>query len=100
RRGTRLPGPARHTIGSWPWELDVFPDDLAEPFAGFDEVWALSRFSPEAIARAAPVPVHTGWPDLPAVERPGGAPRAPVVALERGVYNFLFIYDLLSETDR
>jgi glycosyltransferase involved in cell wall biosynthesis len=92
------PAPASFTIGYWPWELEAFPDDLGDVFAGFDEVWALSRFSAGAIARAAPIPVHAVWPALPDVDPPPAWPREP--DLDPDEYNFLFVYDVLSETDR
>jgi len=97
RRGL-LPAPAGPTIGYWPWELESFPDDVGDVFAGFDEIWALSRFSAESIARAAPVPVHAVWPAVPDVASPA-APAADD-ALDPDEFNFLFVYDLLSETDR
>jgi len=93
-----LPRSRGYTIGYWPWELESFPDDLGDVFAGFDEVWALSRFSAEAIARAAPVPVHAVWPAVPDVAVRSDWPRD--AGLDAGEYNFLFVYDLLSETDR
>jgi glycosyltransferase involved in cell wall biosynthesis len=93
-----LPSSRGYTIGYWPWELEVFPDDLRSAFVGFDEIWALSRFSAAAIGGASPVPVHTVWPALPDVGWPGKPPRERI--LDPGEYNLLFIYDLLSETDR
>ena len=93
-----LPHPYSYAIGYWPWELEVFPDDLPEVFAGFDEVWALSSFSAAAIAAASPVPVHTVWPALPDVEP--GPPGPGEAALDPDEFNFLFVYDLLSETER
>jgi glycosyltransferase involved in cell wall biosynthesis len=93
-----LPRSGGYTIGYWPWELESFPDELGDVFAGFDEVWALSRFSAESIARAAPVPVHAVWPAVPDVTIRSVWPRDR--GLDPGAYNFLFVYDLLSETDR
>jgi glycosyltransferase involved in cell wall biosynthesis len=99
QRGTyALPPPGRYTIGYWPWELEAFPDDLDDPFAGFDEVWALSRFSAAAIAAASPVPVHAVWPALPALGPGPALPGAPV--LDPAEYHFLFVCDFLSEAER
>jgi glycosyltransferase involved in cell wall biosynthesis len=100
RERDRIGPPSRSSfrIGYWPWELEAFPDDLGDVFSGFDEIWALSRFSAGAIARASPVPVHAIWPALPDVG-PSAAP-ARDTALEPDEYNFLFVYDVLSETDR
>ena len=99
RERTRMgpPSPASFTIGYWPWELEVFPDDLGDVFGGFDEIWAMSRFSAGAIARASPVPVHTVWPALPDV---GLSPEWPPGAfLDPEEYNFLFVYDVVSESE-
>jgi glycosyltransferase involved in cell wall biosynthesis len=99
RRTLGVPDAGGYAIGYWPWELEAFPDDLGDVFAGFDEVWALSRFSAAAIAAASPVPVHTLWPALPEMAAaPATSPDPP--PLDPGEYNFLFVYDVLSETAR
>jgi glycosyltransferase involved in cell wall biosynthesis len=96
RPALALSGRGRYAIGYWPWELEAFPDDLGDVFAGFDEVWALSRFSAAAIAAASSVPVHTVWPALPDVAIPAAGPPP----LDPAEYHFLFVYDVLSETAR
>ncbi len=47
----------RYNIGYWCWEIDEFPERFSRSFDYFDEIWALSRFSQNAIARQSPVPV-------------------------------------------
>ncbi len=96
RAPVRLAHPASYVIGYWPWELETFRVDLGDVFEAMDEVWTLSRFSAAAVATASPVPVHAIWPALPDVT----APRSGNAPLDPAEYNFLFVYDLLSETDR
>jgi len=47
----------RYNIGVWPWELPDWPQALDHAWDFVDEVWATSRFTYEAYARAAPCPV-------------------------------------------
>lgn len=47
----------RYNIGYWAWELSQFPDAWQSAFRYVDEIWALSRFTQQALADKAPCPV-------------------------------------------
>ena len=70
-----LCGPARfaprYNIGYWAWELNRFPRswDLSRRY--FDEIWCLSTFTRDAVARGTRVPV-LAMPCCIAVQRPAG----------------------------
>jgi len=88
----------RYNIGYWAWELPEFPDSWA-PFAEyFDEIWAPSRFTADAIAEKVPVPVLV-MPHAVAFARPAGDLRGKF-GLPPDKYLFLFLYDLNSYSER
>ncbi|WP_225978389.1 FkbM family methyltransferase [Gandjariella thermophila] len=85
----------RYRIGLWAWELEEFPASLHEAFRLVDEVWTVSEFCREAIARHSPVPVRAvpvpvRVPDE--VPRTGRRPGDPV--------RFLFAFDFNSVGER
>jgi glycosyltransferase involved in cell wall biosynthesis len=85
-------------IGYWAWELDRLPEEWTRAFRLFDEVWTCSRFAADAIGAEARVPVRAVWPSLTDLE-----PSAFGLAdldLDPARFTFLFLYDLLSETER
>jgi hypothetical protein len=45
-------------IGYWHWEVEEFPDWMAEASCHLDEVWTASRHSQAAIARKVKIPVR------------------------------------------
>jgi glycosyltransferase involved in cell wall biosynthesis len=51
-------GRERFNIGYWNWELSDFPSEWCSSFRYFDEVWAPSMFTTEAIAAGSPIPVR------------------------------------------
>jgi glycosyltransferase involved in cell wall biosynthesis len=56
-------------IGYWAWELESFPDGWEAYFCKFDEIWAPSAFSAQALAQRSPIPVISvphllDWPKL------------------------------------
>ena len=88
----------RYAIGYWAWELSDLPENWAEAFALFREVWTCSIHAAAAISRSAPVPVQAMWPALP-----DAAPtslRREDLGLPLDRFTFLFAYDLLSESER
>ena len=88
----------RYAIGYWAWELADLPENWAEAFPLFREVWTCSIHAAAAIARSAPVPVQAMWPALPDAV-PSGLGREDLgVPPDR--FTFLFAYDLLSESER
>jgi glycosyltransferase involved in cell wall biosynthesis len=88
----------RHAIGYWAWELSELPDDWTEAFSLFREVWTCSIHAASAIARRAPVPVQAVWPALPDTT-PSALGREDF-GLPQDRFTFLFLYDLLSESER
>ena len=48
-----------YTIGLWAWELEEFPDRFAPAFDYVDEVWCISEFARQAVARVSTRPVYT-----------------------------------------
>ncbi len=88
----------RFPIGYWAWELSTLPEDWADAFALYREVWTCSIHAANAIGRRAPVPVQAMWPALPDA-LPGALTREDL-GLPEGRFLFLFLYDFLSETER
>ncbi len=48
-----------YNIGYWNWELEWFPKEWHASFQYFDEIWTLSTFTRDSIARVSPIPVRT-----------------------------------------
>lgn len=88
----------KYNIAYWAWELPEFPDAWVSDFRFFNEVWCPSDFTREAIAMKSPLPVIT-MPHSIAFERPNGDFRTKF-GLPRGVFLFLFLYDLNSYSAR
>jgi glycosyltransferase involved in cell wall biosynthesis len=55
---------AASTVGIWAWEVEVFPQWMANSAALVDEIWTYSAHGAEAIASACPVPVHVFAPPV------------------------------------
>lgn len=89
----------KYNIGYWAWELPEFPDGWVRYCEYVDEIWAPSRFTRDAIAAKAPVPVlampHAIDFEVPNVERPRES-----FSLPEDRFLFLFIYDLNSYQER
>ena len=88
----------RYAIGYWAWELQDLPENWAEAFAMFREVWTCSIHAATAIGRSAPVPVQAMWPALS--DAVPSALRREDLGLSADRFTFLFAYDLLSESER
>lgn len=88
-------GHDRYRIGLWAWELEEFPEDLHHGFAFVDEVWTVSDYVRDAIAKHSPVPVKT-FPvpvlDPGVAQRPDRRPGEPVT--------FFFTFDFNSTGGR
>ena len=86
-----------YTVGMWAWEVEEF-SGYDEALALVDEVWTLSSFSRDAIARVTDKPVHVI--PLPTREpvRGGSLDRA-ALGIPTGPY-FLFAFDYLSVFER
>lgn len=88
-------GQGRYRIGLWAWELEDFPAWLHDAFDLVDEVWTVSEFCREALARYAPVPVR-------AIPVPVRDPGEPVARARRpgDPVRFLFVFDFNSVGQR
>jgi glycosyltransferase involved in cell wall biosynthesis len=95
--GTDL-GDGRHNIGMWPWELPEWPSALGQAWDLVDEVWAASRYTYDAYARAAQVPVFHK-PMAVVAEATEGATRADF-GLPEEPFLFGFSFDGLSSFAR
>lgn len=83
----------RYNIGLWAWEVEDFPDWMAQSALYLDEIWANSTFSAKAIAEKVDIPVHP-FP-LP-IRTPNPPARSRYdLGLPEG-FLFLFCFDLDS----
>ena len=87
----------RYNIGVWAWEVEALPTDLADSARYLDEIWAISRFTADAIAGAVQCPVFP-FPLSGSMRQPPSVPRQ-----ELGLgddFLFLFCFDFNSLFDR
>ena len=89
---------AHYNVGAWVWEQDRFPTAWLGAFSYFDEIWAPSRFSVEALSTVSPLPVRR-MPHLVDIAPNPGASRG-TFDLAADQFVFLFIFDYLSYVDR
>lgn len=89
----------RYVIGHWPWELPGWPRSWDGAYDLVDEIWAPTRYTRDAYADGAPVPVLL-MP--PAVELPAGYHRwrRADFGLPEGAFLFHFSFDFLSYPHR
>jgi hypothetical protein len=89
---------SRYNIAAWAWELPRFPAKWSDRFRYYDEIWAGSSFTVNALAEASPIPVVRVPPVLtgPEGSRDGG--RRRLVADDEFV--FLFVFDFKSFVQR
>jgi glycosyltransferase involved in cell wall biosynthesis len=80
------------------WELDRYPQEWADQLARFDEVWAASKFTFDAIARGVEVPVY----HLPLASevRCRALRSRRCFGIRESAYAFLFSFDFLSFIER
>lgn len=106
RESGRRRRPDRWTVGVWAWELPDFPQHLLPSLDLVDEVWAISTFVRDAIARhtdkpvrVVPLHVEVDATDAPAHSAAGARGRALLGLPDDRPY-FLFSFDYLSEVRR
>jgi glycosyltransferase involved in cell wall biosynthesis len=88
----------RYNIGCWAWELSEFPDEWCYAFRMVNEIWAMSRFTQQAIAEKADCPVV--WMPL-AVEFNGTTRLSrKYFGLPNDKFLFLFFFDFRSYIER
>jgi glycosyltransferase involved in cell wall biosynthesis len=88
------------TVGVWAWEVEKFPQEFSSAFSLVDEIWTISEFSRQAIAKGSPKPVYV----LP-MPKPQRDVKA-LIGLDRLKYGigsgpyFLVMFDFLSVLER
>jgi len=87
----------RYNIALWAWEIEDFPDWMAEKAVYLDEIWANSSFSARAIAKKVDRPVHP-FPLPIRTPRPAARSRYDL-GLPEG-FLFLFCFDMDSIFER
>lgn len=87
----------RYNIGVWAWEIEALPMKLAASARFLDEIWAISRFTADAIAPSVPCPVFAL--PLPSVARQPVERAREELGLSDD-YLFLFCFDFNSLFDR
>lgn len=88
----------RHSIGIWPWELPEWPVAWDHAWDYVDEVWATSRFTYDAYARSARVPI-LHMPTAVVADATEGLNRSDF-GLPSDTFLFGFSFDGLSSLAR
>ena len=89
----------RRNIGLWYWEQERFPLRWHAAFDYYDEIWAPSRFTCEALAAVSPIPVRKiTYPFF--LNEAATQPDRPQFGLPEDAFVFLFNFDFLSTTQR
>lgn len=87
----------RYNIGVWAWEIEALPPKLAASSRFLDEIWAISRFTADAIAQSVECPVFAL--PLASVTRGGAGQPREALGLSDD-FLFLFCFDFNSLFDR
>ena len=88
----------RYAIGVWAWEVEDFPDSFDTAIGLVDEIWAISEFVRDAIARRTDKPVHVIPYPVPELSRGTDLDRA---ALGVGQQPYLlYMFDYFSVFER
>jgi glycosyltransferase involved in cell wall biosynthesis len=88
----------KYNIGSWWWELPVFPDAWRTVLPYFQELWVGSHFIADAVTRVAPVPVIRVPPVVDVTRR--SAVGKDHFGISADAFSFLFTFDYLSNFNR
>lgn len=92
----------RYNIGFWAWELSSFPKEWRTAFRYVQEVWTPSKFTLDAVSRAAPVPViripHAI--EIPSLQGVDISPLLRELCVGQEQFVFLFIFDFHSYVAR
>lgn len=97
RLGATMPR-VRHRIGVWAWEVESFPDWMAQSARLLDEVWVYSAHAARAVAPVVDVPVHVFPPPIQ-VPSVAEAPTRAALGLPEG-FLVLFCFDFYSVAAR
>ena len=88
----------RYNIGYWVWELTEFPDKWVHFFDYFNEIWTPSNFSASVISKKANCPVITVPHSIET--KTDSKYNRDYFHLPKDKFLFVFMYDILSSTDR
>ncbi len=87
----------RYNIGLWSWEIEDLPDWMADSAQYLDEIWAVSSFTAEAIARSVSCPVLAVPHPIPILQsKPTQREKLGLA----GDFLFLFCFDFNSIFER
>jgi glycosyltransferase involved in cell wall biosynthesis len=86
----------RYNIALWAWEIEDFPDWMAERALYLDEIWANSSFSANAIAKKVDIPVYP-FPLPIRTPNPPARSRHDLGLPEGFLYMFCFDLDSIFE---
>lgn len=90
----------RYNVGYWAWELPTFPEACFPAFDHLDEIWTISSFARDSIARWSPKPVKVlpNSLDLNLLQFP--AMLREDFGIRDDSFVFLFIFDFYSTVQR
>ena len=88
----------RYNIGYWPWELPDWPASWASAYDIVDEIWVSTRYTQEAFALTAPVPVLLM--PMAVAGTPSRVYHRAEFGLPPGRFLFLFTFDWNSYVAR
>jgi len=89
----------KYNIGIWAWELPEFPEKWLKHLDFFDEIWTLSNFVAESIAKFSPIPV-VKIPCPIKLDESTLVPNKNKFGLKDNSFAFLFIFDFYSVFER
>ncbi len=87
-----------YNIGYWAWELEEFPDRWVPSYSHLDEIWTLSSFCQDAIARKSGIPVLR-MPPAVSVKLERAYTRS-YFGLPENKFLLLTIFDVFSVPER
>jgi glycosyltransferase involved in cell wall biosynthesis len=87
--------PAHFNVAIWVWELHAAYASWHAQSQLFNEIWTPSRYSADAIRPVSKTPIHVIPHVVDGLPAPDAAQRD-----DRGVFKFLYIFDLASTFER
>jgi glycosyltransferase involved in cell wall biosynthesis len=89
----------KYNIGRWSWELSHFPEEWIPCFRFYNEIWTISKFCAESIAKVSPIPVIS-IPFAIDLDNTKIDARKSRFGLDDNSFVFLFIFDFVSIFER
>ncbi|MDC7682862.1 glycosyltransferase family 4 protein [Asticcacaulis sp. BYS171W] len=97
-KNRNLNSPGSYNIIYPAWELERYPSEWAKELSRFDEVWGLSKFTTDALARAVTKP--TRHMSLASEVRQKSLLSRKHFGIRESAYTFFFAFDFLSYIER